>query len=155
MTGYEVSTFGAILCANGKVEVTEIRGGVVVNFTRYNCMEEAESFTAWKVARELGINSADVEAVAVKTVPGVYEINVTVFKAADASQVAPAADAEQIAPAQAAAVSGYYYEHNKPDMNGARFIKVERQKLDPIQGGAFVSIGYYSLPNGQAIGIVF
>ena len=75
-----VSGFGAILCANGKVEVTETRGGIVVNWTRYNSMEEACNFTAAKVAQETGRSPADVEAVPVKAARGgVYEIKVTIF----------------------------------------------------------------------------
>jgi len=35
-----------------------------------------------------------------------------------------------------------------------RFIRVERNKLDPIGGGAFVSIAYYEMPDGAVIGLV-
>ena len=49
----------------------------------------------------------------------------------------------------------YYYELNRPNMVGAKLIRVERQKLDPIQGGAFVSISYWRLNNGELVGIVF
>lgn len=73
------SGFGAILCANGRVEVTETRGGIVVNWTRYNSMEEACSWSAWKVANETGKCPADVEAVPVKVAPGVYDIKVTML----------------------------------------------------------------------------
>lgn len=74
-----VGGYGAILCANGNVEVTETRGGVVVDWTRYTSMEEACSWIAWKVAQATGKSAADVEAVAVKAAPGVYEIKVTML----------------------------------------------------------------------------
>lgn len=80
MKELKISGFGAILCANGKVEVTETRGGIVVNWTRYNSMEEACNFTAAKVAQETGRSPADVEAVPVKAARGgVYDIKVTIF----------------------------------------------------------------------------
>lgn len=49
----------------------------------------------------------------------------------------------------------YYYDHNKPNMTGAKFLKVERQKLNPLRGLSFVSIAFYELPSGEKIGIVF
>lgn len=80
MKELKISGFGAILCANGKVEVTETRGGIVVNWTRYNTMEEACNFTAAKVAQATGRSLADVEAVPVQAARGgVYDIKVTIF----------------------------------------------------------------------------
>jgi len=49
----------------------------------------------------------------------------------------------------------YFYRHNGPDLTGAALLKVEREKMDPIQYGAFVSIAYYRLSSGQTIGIVW
>lgn len=34
------------------------------------------------------------------------------------------------------------------------FIRVERNRLDPIGGGAFVSIAYYEMPDGAVFGLV-
>ena len=47
----------------------------------------------------------------------------------------------------------YYYEHNKP-CDGAKFIKKETQKLNPLPGLTFVSIAYYQTANGETYGIV-
>lgn len=49
----------------------------------------------------------------------------------------------------------FFYRHSAPALTGATLEKVERQKLDPIQGGAFVSIAYYRMPGGESIGIVW
>ena len=49
----------------------------------------------------------------------------------------------------------FYYRHSAPALTGATLEKVERQKLDPIQGGAFVSIAFYRLSSGVTIGIVW
>lgn len=49
----------------------------------------------------------------------------------------------------------YYYDHNKPNMSGAKLIKVEREKLNPLRGLTFVSIAIWQLPNGEQIGVVF
>lgn len=50
-----VSGFGAILCADGRVDVTETRGGIVVNWTRYNSMSKrAQSQSLWSFGRSTG-----------------------------------------------------------------------------------------------------
>lgn len=36
-----------------------------------------------------------------------------------------------------------------------RFIKVDRQKIDPLGSGSFVSIAYYETPDCEIVGIVF
>ena len=50
----------------------------------------------------------------------------------------------------------YYTEYNKPNMAGAKLIKVERNKLNPLPYGlTFVSIAYWKLNSGETIGVVF
>lgn len=49
----------------------------------------------------------------------------------------------------------YYYKHNRPSLLNAEFIRVERQKLNPLFPGSFASIAYWKLSTGEIIGIVF
>ena len=48
----------------------------------------------------------------------------------------------------------YYTEYNKPCMIGAKLLRVERNKLNPLHGLTYVSIAYYQI-NNETIGIVF
>lgn len=48
----------------------------------------------------------------------------------------------------------YYYDTRAPVMVDAELIRVDREKLDPLGSGSFLSIAYY-LVNGELIGIVF
>jgi hypothetical protein len=43
----------------------------------------------------------------------------------------------------------------RPSTAKAKLLKVERNKLNPLIGLTFVSIGYWKLENGEVIGIVF
>lgn len=43
----------------------------------------------------------------------------------------------------------------RPSIAKAKLLKVERNKLNPLIGLTFVSIGYWKLENGEVIGIVF
>jgi hypothetical protein len=46
-------------------------------------------------------------------------------------------------------------DFRRPSTAGAKFLKVERNKLNPLPGLTFVSIGYWKLTSGEIIGIVF
>ena len=46
-------------------------------------------------------------------------------------------------------------DFRRPSIAGAKLLKVERNKLNPLVGLTFVSIGYWKLENGEVIGIVF
>ena len=46
-------------------------------------------------------------------------------------------------------------DFRRPSIAGAKLLKVERNKLNPLIGLTFVSIGYWQLENGEVIGIVF
>ena len=50
----------------------------------------------------------------------------------------------------------YYYSKcsNCPVLRRAQFIRVERNKMNPINYGSFVSIAYYKIGD-ETIGIVF
>lgn len=48
----------------------------------------------------------------------------------------------------------YYYELRAPSLKNAELLRVERNKMNPIHYGSFVSIAYYRLGN-EIIGIVF
>ena len=48
----------------------------------------------------------------------------------------------------------YYYEYNMPRNDGAKFIKRESEKLNPLPGRTFVGIAYYQKPNGEVYGVV-
>lgn len=48
----------------------------------------------------------------------------------------------------------YYYAARGPDLTNAELIRVDREQLDPLGSGSFLSIAYY-LVNGELIGIVF
>lgn len=37
----------------------------------------------------------------------------------------------------------------------AKYLRIERQKLNPIDGGSFVSIAYYQTDDGKTIGLIF
>ena len=43
----------------------------------------------------------------------------------------------------------------RPSITGAKLLKVERDKLNPLRGLTFVSISYWKLVTGEVIGIVF
>lgn len=45
--------------------------------------------------------------------------------------------------------AGQAIKHN------GKFIRVDRQKLDPLGGGSFVSIAYYETTTCEIIGIIF
>ena len=46
-------------------------------------------------------------------------------------------------------------DFRRPSTAGAKFLRVERNKLNPLRGLTFVSIGYWKLTSGEVIGIVF
>jgi len=46
-------------------------------------------------------------------------------------------------------------DFRRPSITDAKFLKVERNKLNPLPGLTFVSIGYWKLTSGEIIGIVF
>ena len=46
-------------------------------------------------------------------------------------------------------------DFHKPSIAGAKLLKVERNKLNPLHGLSFVSISYWKLTTGEVIGIVF
>lgn len=49
----------------------------------------------------------------------------------------------------------YYYKHNAPSLDGAKLVKVERNKLNPLPGLTFVSISFWKLKTGEIIGTIF
>ena len=46
-------------------------------------------------------------------------------------------------------------DFRRPSTAGAKLLKVERNKLNPLSGLIFVSISYWKLTTGETIGIVF
>jgi hypothetical protein len=46
-------------------------------------------------------------------------------------------------------------DFRRPSTAGAKLLKIERNKLNPLPGLTFVSIGYWKLTSGEVIGIVF
>lgn len=46
-------------------------------------------------------------------------------------------------------------DFRRPSTVGAKLLRVERNKLSPLRGLTFVSIGYWKLTSGEVIGIVF
>lgn len=48
----------------------------------------------------------------------------------------------------------YYNKNSYILPYNAKFVKVERNKLDPLEGCSFVSIAYYDI-GGEVVGLVF
>ena len=46
-------------------------------------------------------------------------------------------------------------DFHRPSTTGAKLLKVEHNKLNPLRGLTFVSISYWKLSTGEVIGIVF
>lgn len=46
-------------------------------------------------------------------------------------------------------------DFRRPSTTGAKLLKVERNKLNPLRGLTFISISYWKLSTGEVISIVF
>ena len=46
-------------------------------------------------------------------------------------------------------------DFRRPSTAGAKLLRVERNKFNPLRGLTFVSISYWKLTSGEIIGIVF